>query len=66
MRRQLRRAIKRVFTGQIRGGDWVESKLTCGSILKSLPTIPGGNLPTFGVMIPKESGIIASSSINEN
>ena len=44
-RQQLRRAIKRVFTGQIDGG--VESKLTCGSILKPLPTIVGGNLPTF-------------------
>ena len=48
-RQQLRRSVKRVFTGQIGGGDWVESKLTCGSILKPLPTIAGGNLPTFGV-----------------
>ena len=55
-RQQLRRAIKRVFTGQI-GGDWVESKLTCGSILKPLPTVAGGNLPTFGVMIPQESKV---------
>ena len=65
-RQQLRRAVKRVFTCQIGGGDWVERKLTCGSILKPLPTIAGGNLPTFGVMISQESGIKASGSINDN
>ena len=65
-RQQHRRAIKRVFTGQIGGGDWVESKLTCGSILKPLPTVAGGDLPTFGVMIPQESGIKAGGSINDN
>ena len=67
MRKQrLRRAVKRVFTGQIGGGEWVERKQTCGSILKPLPTIAGGNLPTFGVMIPQESGIRAGGSLNEN
>ena len=65
-RQQLMRAIKRVFTAQIGGGGWVERKLTCCSILKLLPTIVGGNLPTFGVMIPQESGIRAGGSINEN
>ena len=55
-RQQLRRAVKRVFTGQIGGGDWVERKLTCGSILKPLPIVAGGNLPIFVVMIPQESG----------
>ena len=54
-----------MFTGQI-GGDWVEKKPTCGSILKPLPTVAGGNLPTFVIMIPQESGIRASGSINEN
>ena len=53
-RQQLRRAVKRVFIGQIGGGDWLESKLTCGSI------------PIFVVMIPQESGIKAGGSINEN
>ena len=33
-RQQLRRAVKRVFTGQVGGGDWVESKQTCDIILK--------------------------------
>ena len=67
MRRQhLRRAIKRVFTSQIGGGDWVERKLTCGNILKSLPTVVGGNLLIFMVMIPQESVIKVGGSINEN
>ena len=43
-RQQLKRAIKRVFTGQIGGRDWVERKLTCGSILKPLPTVVGGSI----------------------
>ena len=45
--------------------DLTESKLTCGNILKPLPTIAGGNLPTFVVMIPQESGIRAGGSINK-
>ena len=55
-----------MFTGQVGGGDWVESKQTCGSILKPLSTVAGGNLHTFGVMIPQESGIKAGGSINDN
>ena len=55
-----------MFTGQIGGGDWVERKLICGSILKPLPTVAGGNLPTFGVMILQESEIRAGGSINDN
>ena len=45
--------LKRKFT------DLTESKQTCGNILKAFPTIVGGNLPTFGVMIPQESAIRA-------
>ena len=48
------RAAKRVFTGQIGGGDWVESKLTCGSILKPLPTIAGGNSLHLWSWLPKK------------
>ena len=55
-----------MFTSQIGVGDWVESKHTSGSIVKPLPTIVGGNLHTFGVMIPQESGIKAGGSINDN
>ena len=55
-----------MFTGQIGGGDWVESKQTCGNILTPLPTVAAGNLPTFGIMIPQESGIRAGGSINDN
>ena len=65
-KQQLRRVVKRVFTGQIGGGDWVESKITHGSILKPLPTIVGGNFPIFVVIIPQESGIRAGGSLNEN
>ena len=54
-----------MFTREI-GGDWVERKMTCGSILKPLPTVAGGKLPIFVVMIPQESGIKAGGSINEN
>ena len=43
-----------MFTSQIGGGDWVERKQTCGSILKPLPIVAGDNIPTFGVMIPKK------------
>ena len=64
-RQQLRRAVKRVFTG-LGGADWVESKLTCGSILKPLPTIVGGNFSIFMVMIPQESGIRTGGSFIEN
>ena len=28
--------------------------------------VAGGNFPTFGVMIPQESGIKAGGSINDN
>ena len=28
--------------------------------------VAGGNLPTFGVMIPQESGIRVGGSINDN
>ena len=28
--------------------------------------VAGGNLPTFGVMIPQESGIRAGGSMNDN
>ena len=44
----------------------MESKLTCGSILKPLPTVVGGNFSIFVVMIPQESGIKAGGSFNEN
>ena len=65
-RQQLRRAVKKSVYWSIGGGDWVESKLTCGNILKPLPNVAGGNLPTFLVMIPQESGIKEGGSISEN
>ena len=65
-RQQLRRAFKRVFTSQIGGGVRVERKMTCGSILKPLPTVVGGNFPIFVVMIPQESGTGAGGSLSKN
>ena len=41
----------------------MESTLTSGSILKLLPTVVGGSLPIFVVMIPRESGIGAGGSL---
>ena len=35
------------------GGDWVESILTSGSILKIFLVVVGGNFPIFVVMIPQ-------------
>ena len=65
VRQQLREDVKRVFTGTLGGGDWVESTLTSGNILKLLPTITGGKLPIFFVMIPQESGIGAGGLLRE-
>ena len=52
--------------GSLGGGDWVESILTSGNILKLLPTVAGGNFPIFVVMIPQESGIGVGGSLSEN
>ena len=48
------------------GGDWVESILTSGSILKLLITIAGENFPIIVVMIPQESGTRAGGSLSKN
>ena len=48
------------------GGDWVESILTSGSILKLLLAVAGGNFPIFVVMIPQESGTGAGGSLSKN
>ena len=48
------------------GGDWVESGLTSGSILKLLLAIVGGNFPIFVVMIPQESETRAGGSLSKN
>ena len=47
---------------------WMElggGQKTSGSILNT-SYVAGGNFPTFGVMIPQESGIRASGSLNDN
>ena len=48
------------------GGDWVESILTSGSILKLLLTVVGGKFPIIVVMIPQESGIGAGGSLSKS
>ena len=48
------------------GGDWVESILTSGSILKLLLTVASGNFPIIVVMIHQESGIGAVGSLSKN
>ena len=47
------------------GGDWVESRLTCGSILKLILVVAGGDFPIFVLMIPQESGIGAGGSLRK-
>ena len=58
MRQHLREAVDR--------GGWVESRLTCGSILKLLLAVACGNFPIFVVMIPQESGTRAGGSLSKN
>ena len=48
------------------GGEWVESILTSGSILKVLLTVAGGNFPIIVVIIPQESGIGGGGSLSKN
>ena len=43
---------------------WRENRQVAASTNTS--NVVGGNLPRFGVMIPQESGIRASGSINDN
>ena len=47
------------------GGDWVESILTSGNILKLLLVVAGGNFPIFVVMIPQESGTRSGGSLSK-
>ena len=66
MRQQLRGAVKWVFYWSLSGGDWVESRLTSGNILKLLLAVAGGKFPIFVVMIPQESGTGAGGSLSKN
>ena len=55
-----------MFYWSIGGAGWVESRLTCGSILKLLLAIAGGNFPIFVVMILQENGIGVGGSLSKN
>ena len=50
----------------LRGGDWLESILTSGNVLKLLLTVASGNFPIIVVIIPQESGIGAGGSLSKN
>ena len=54
-----------MFYWSLDGGGWVESRLTCGSILKLLLAVAGGKFPIFLVMIPQESGTGAGGSLSK-
>ena len=47
------------------GEDWVESRLTCGNILKLLLAVASGNFPIFVVIIPQESGTGLGGSLSK-
>ena len=64
-RQHLRRAVKKSVTSQVvEGTRWREKRQVAA--FSNTSYVAGGNFPTFGVMIPKESGIRASGSINDN
>ena len=48
------------------GGDYVDSILTSGKILKLILTVVGGKFPIIVVMIPQECGIGACVSLSKN
>ena len=48
------------------GGEWVESILTSGSILKLLLAVASGNFPIFVVMIPQETETGVGGSLSKN
>ena len=54
------------FYQSLGGGDWVESMLTSGIILKLLLAFVGGNFPIFVVEIPQKSGTGAGGSLSKN
>ena len=56
--------LKRV-TGQTGGWNQVEGKRQVAASSNTSQVV-GGNFPTFGVMIPQESGIRAGGSLNDN
>ena len=64
-RHQLGRAVNKSITGQTGGRNSVERKRQVVAF-SNTSYVAGGNFPTFGVMIPRESGIKVGSSINDN
>ena len=57
--------LKRVLLVKlVEGTRWREKRQV--ATYSNTSYVVGGNLPTFGVMIPQESGIRAGVSINDN
>ena len=64
-RQQLGRAVKKsVLVKLVEGTRW-RAKIQVEAS-SNTSYVAGGNLPTFWVMIPEESGIRAGGSINDN
>ena len=64
-RQQLGRAVKKsVLVKLVERTRWRANRQVAASSNTSY--VAGGNLPTFGVMIPQESGIRVGGSINDN
>ena len=64
-RQPLGRAVNKSVTGQTGGRNQVERKRQVAAF-SNTSYVAGGNFPTFGVMIPQESGIRAGGLINDN
>ena len=55
--------LERVLLVKLVEARWRENRQVVAS--SNISNVAGGNLPTFGVMTPQESGIIAGGSIND-
>ena len=57
--------LKRVLVvNLVEGTSWRAKRQVATS--SNTSNVVGGNIPTFGVMIPQESGIRVGGSINDN
>ena len=57
--------VKKSVTGQVVEGTRWRAQIQVATS-SNTSYVAGDNFPTFGVMIPQESGIRASGSINDN
>ena len=64
-RQQHERAVNKSVIGQTGGRNQVERKRQVATS-SNTSYVAGGNFPTFGVMIPQESGIRVGGSLNDS